>query len=49
MVLMTDILTSKEIMVSHGAYLADDPSKSHEFTSLDDDVQIMLYCKAIMG
>ncbi|CAF4107241.1 unnamed protein product [Rotaria magnacalcarata] len=33
----------------HGAYLADDPSKSHEFTSLDDDVQIMLYCKAIMG
>jgi hypothetical protein len=36
-------------LLGHGAYLADDPSKSHEFTSSDDDVQIMLYCKAIMG
>ncbi|CAF3443199.1 unnamed protein product, partial [Rotaria sp. Silwood2] len=31
------------------AHYADDPSKSHEYTSLDDDVQMMLYCKAIMG
>ena len=37
------------VFVGHGAYFADDPAKSHQFTNLDEALHVILYTRVTMG
>ncbi|CAM4754598.1 unnamed protein product [Rotaria magnacalcarata] len=46
-----DLLNRVRRNLSHGAYFADDPKKSHGYTAAapTDQTHVMYYCKVVLG